>query len=1146
MKTRSFFAILLLVSQCAWTQTIIETQRGIPVAFDVDVVVVGGASSGVAAASAAARAGAKVFLAAPRPYLGEDLCATWRMQLESGEEPSDDLARAIFQTDDSDTPPSGPRLPFTYESDTPSSDPHKDTIPTSLLSDGDNGNAYKTSVQFGGNTTIIADLGAQKSVGAVRAALFQRHDDIGVKSMEITISADKSQWSEPLAVRNNCADYGEYLDAPILLSSSISSPARYVRFHFVKSPVAKRMLIGELIIEAKSEQSSNKAARLKRPPTPMQVKLALDETLDKAGVAYLHECYATDVLRDADGRVAGIVMANSSGRQAVLAKVIVDATPRSIIARLSGAEFEAYPSGPTKFLRVTLGAPAKANLDAHALPVPFIADKNSSTELPGVEYSLEIPMRDASFASFANAEQMARDMTWDPAQKGASETLFQVPPDKIHSTKPLEGPWPGVASFDLGALRPANGDALFVLGGCADMPRDAAERLLRPVNAIALGTCVGAAAAQEALNAPTLKQPKVAASISPGATPTDLRETLNGIRSFPSEAASIESPERSLPILGAYDVVVVGGGTGGAPAGIAAARRGAKTLVLEYLDGLGGVSTLGLIGKYYYGYRKGFTEEIDKGVAKLGGSGEMNNGSAWNVEWKMEWFRKELRKAGADIWFETMACGVTMDGNRVTGVVAATPLGRGVVTAKVVIDATGNANAASDAGALCVTTDETDIAVQGAGMPPRAPGASYTNTDYTITDDSDAVDKWRTFVSGRDKFRDAFDLAQIVDSRERRRVVGDFAMSPMDIWNHRTYPDTVALSTSNFDTHGYTVHPFFFIQPPSKDQYEAFMPYRCFLPKNINGLLVIGLGVSAHRDAMPILRMQPDIQNHGYAMGVAAAMSASSGKALRDIDLKALQKRLVEIGNLPETVLTDKDSYPVSQEDIARAVESIAHNYDGASIVFAFPEQALPLLRNAYNNAKEESAKLKYAHVLGIFGDGTGTKTITEAVAETAWDNGWSMTGMGQYGASVSPLDSLIIALGKTRGAGALTPILKKASELTPESDFSHFRAIALACESIADKQAAPTLANILSTPKISGHVCKDIESAKSAARNPNPNIDREIALRELLIARALYRCGDKNELGKKTLEDYQQDLRGHIARHAHFILAAQNETSTK
>ena len=49
-------------------------------------------------------------------------------------------------------------------------------------------------------------------------------------------------------------------------------------------------------------------------------------------------------------------------------------------------------------------------------------------------------------------------------------------------------------------------------------------------------------------------------------------------------------------MVGRYDVVVIGGGTGGAPAGIGAARQGAKTLVVEYLHGLGGVGTITSFG----------------------------------------------------------------------------------------------------------------------------------------------------------------------------------------------------------------------------------------------------------------------------------------------------------------------------------------------------------------------------------------------------------------------------------------------------------------------------------------------------------------------------------------------------------------------
>lgn len=43
--------------------------------------------------------------------------------------------------------------------------------------------------------------------------------------------------------------------------------------------------------------------------------------------------------------------------------------------------------------------------------------------------------------------------------------------------------------------------------------------------------------------------------------------------------------------------------------------------------------------------------------------------------------------------------------------------------------------------------------------------------------------------------------------------------------------------------------------------------------------------------------------------------------------------------------------------------------------------------------------------------------------------------------------------------------------------------------------------------------------------------------MREIVLARALYNCGDHNEVGEKTLETYLNDMRGLFARHAYSIL---------
>ena len=58
---------------------------------------------------------------------------------------------------------------------------------------------------------------------------------------------------------------------------------------------------------------------------------------------------------------------------------------------------------------------------------------------------------------------------------------------------------------------------------------------------------------------------------------------------------SITVPARDIPVVGEYDVIVAGGGPGGIPAAVAAARAGVKTLLLERYGYLGGMATAGLI-----------------------------------------------------------------------------------------------------------------------------------------------------------------------------------------------------------------------------------------------------------------------------------------------------------------------------------------------------------------------------------------------------------------------------------------------------------------------------------------------------------------------------------------------------------------------
>lgn len=950
-----------------------QSEREIPVAYQVDLVVVGGSTTGVAAAIAASEKGATVFLAAQEPYLGEDICGTYRL--------------------------------------------------------------------FDGAT----------------------HSELGKK------------------------------------------------------------LFGN------------------GQPTPMTIKRILDEELIIRKIGFLYSTYVTDLVYDEKQKIAGVVISNRSGRQVVLAKAVIDATPRAMVARMTSARFADYPSGIQEFDYVVVGN------DPKKAPELTLLDDSKRISIKEktytvYQYKVQIEMPDASVSSFAHAEQVARDLTWDPNQVEASDLLFQVAPDPVTGKKRDTNETINSEQVNLKAFQPKKVDRLYVLGSCADISRQAAKILMRPGALIRIGERIGEEAAMLVTGVRKPHSLEIRGKVMGQSSGGDVGELLDGLR--PSlNIGVVKSAATHLPVLGVYDVVVMGGGTAGAPAGAGAARNGAKTLVIEYLHGMGGVGTQGMIGRYFYGYRHGFTNEVDKGVRALGGNNprQKQRLDEWVFDWKTEWYRREIRKAGGEIWFGVIGIGAYVENKKVKGVVVSTPYGRGVVLAHTVIDSTGSADIAIAAGAGYSYTDGANVAVQGAGMPPKNPNDFYNNTDWTFTDDSDMIDVWATFVVGKEKFKDQFDLGKLPQTRERRRMNGDFTISVLDVYNGRTYPDTISIHKSSFDTHGFTIDPFFALKPPAHSGVEvlANVPFRALLPKGLESIVVTGLGASAHRDAMPVIRMQPCLQNQGYAVGMGAAMASANNQLIRYIDIKKLQNELIRIENLEPRVLTDQDNYPPRFEEVQKAAQKLTHELDGLEIVMWDTEKGIPALTDQLNMSTTFDDKLVYARILGMLDNNSGWEIVKKAVDSfEKWDKGWNFTGMGQFGMSMSYLDCLVIALGKSRKQDAIPSVIRLAKMLTPESEFSHFRAVAIAFETLGSETPAKTIFELLQMKGMTGHAMTNIQKAiRDTPASGTDTSTRNNALREIILGRALFRCGDFNGLGNQILNDYAKDLRGHFYRHATGVL---------
>lgn len=932
------------------------------------------------------------------------------------------------------------------------------------------------------------------------------------------------------------------------------------------------------------------------PPGPGYAKRQLEGALLEAGIPFLFECRPVSLLENASGAIGGAVLASRTSLYAVTARVVVDASRTGIVARLAGLPLTASAEAGAKSLVVVGPKPPRdAAFSWESAGAPFEVQVGDAIERQSA-YRIRLPSGAASrqpgdlLAALA-ADFEDRAAIHYPGMLYSADTWIEAPQERLAgvAAEPQDDPCalPDTAyRFQDGRLLVMNGllpltalgqDALLGLAGQLRLGRKVGRLAAAQVAQVApahgpwrLAANQGAAAATGSAasayqGADTDTRLAGTAARGPGDSevaaarsevefgPTAMLGRASGDFRFAEPLRRPREGDRTLevevadvPALAECDVLVAGGGTAGAPAGIAAARSGARTVVLERLHGLGGVGTLGLIAKYWFGNRVGFTAEVDAGVAASSADPEkassQRKSGSWNVEEKMGWYLRTLRDAGGVAWLHSFAYGVQMEGERVVGVLVSTPYGAGLVRTGGAIDATGNADLAAAAGAPCRVIDARHVAVQGTGLSPRRPGAHYRNSDHNFIDDTDLIGTTHAFVHSRAKFRQEFDVSPVVDSRERRQIFGELELSPLDFLAERTYEDTVVTAASNFDSHGFTVHPVFMIIPPDKKVLKAHVPFRCLLPQGVERLLVTGLGMSAHRDALPVVRMQADVQNQGYAAGLAAALAVDSGAMLRELDLRDLQARLIDVGILDSSVLQHRDSFPLPESEIRAAVARGPVDLYTASVILGHPDVSIPLLIDVLRNTKDAQQREDAALILGLFGREEPAETLADLVANRDWDEGWNYTGMGQFGMSMSRLDALIVALGRTRSAIAVEPLARKIDALNEASEFSHCRAVSVAAGILAHRDLAEGLHRLAQRPGMLGHAHLETSRVLGSVNESLTETEaRNASLRELILARGLYLAGDHNGLGRQILETYSNDLRGHYARHAQAILRCED-----
>ena len=80
-------------------------------------------------------------------------------------------------------------------------------------------------------------------------------------------------------------------------------------------------------------------------------------------------------------------------------------------------------------------------------------------------------------------------------------------------------------------------------------------------------------------------------------------------------------------------------------------------------------------------------------------------------------------------------------------------------------------------------------------------------------------------------------------------------------------------------------------------EHEGYdIPYRCLIPKQLDGLLVAGRAISSEQPPYESHRAMVPIMAIGQAAGVAAALAAEAGIEVRQLEVTALQRGLIKQG----------------------------------------------------------------------------------------------------------------------------------------------------------------------------------------------------------------------------------------------------------
>ncbi len=385
----------------------------------------------------------------------------------------------------------------------------------------------------------------------------------------------------------------------------------------------------------------------------------------------------------------------------------------------------------------------------------------------------------------------------------------------------------------------------------------------------------------------------------------------------PERDEFITEQQRHTSVTGAWDVAVVGGGVAGAAAAVAAARNGANTCLVEKENALGGLATLGLIA-IYLPLCDGRGNKVISGLGeeflhlslkygpgeippcwKDGGVRENRRRRRYSAAFNPASFMLALEEfvldCGVEIIYDSRYCGIKKDHEScIEALIVENKSGRMALRCGVVVDATGDADVAFDAGEKTVSLDSNRKSGWFFSCNGRKNIFNQLHDPLYSTPTEDpatyAGDDWRDvtrmnidsrkLILGKLKSDGKLNdknypliLPVIPQFRMTRRLSGPFELDENK--ELQKFPDTAGL-TGDWRRSG-PIHA---------------LPYRCLRGTKTPNLLAAGRCISVTNRMWDITRAIPACVVTGQAAGTAAAIAVKERCGVAELKVSILQAGL--------------------------------------------------------------------------------------------------------------------------------------------------------------------------------------------------------------------------------------------------------------